>query len=72
MITQEPAITVQEVSMQEWAMVAFHAERAPKRSRGTVRATAVMPDIDHAARGARAGLWVVLASAMIGMAWWLI
>ena len=25
MIANEPAVTVQEVSMQEWAMLAFHA-----------------------------------------------
>ena len=36
MIASESAVTVQEVSMQEWAMLAFHAERAPRRVRVTI------------------------------------
>ena len=37
MIENESAVTVHEVSMQEWAMVAFHAERAPRRVQVTVQ-----------------------------------
>ena len=70
MSTKESAITVEEVSMQEWAMLAFHAERAPQRVRVTgkkVQATAVD---ERAVGGVRTGLWVILAAAMTGMAWW--
>ena len=71
MITKEPAVTVQEVSMQEWAMLAFHAERAPQRVRITVK-TARTSAEDDCVGGARTGLWVLLAAAMTGMTWWLI
>lgn len=37
MSSLEPAFTVQEVTMQEWAMAAFHAARAPQRVRVTVK-----------------------------------
>jgi len=72
MITNEAAVTVQEVSMQEWAMLAFHAERAPQRVRVTVRtAPSAMAD-EGAVGGVRTSLWVMLAAAMAGMAWWVI
>lgn len=72
MITQEPAVTVQEVSMQEWAMLAFHAERAPQRVRITVKTAQTSAEEDRVVGGARTGLWVLLAAAMTGMTWWLI
>ena len=72
MITQEPAVTVQEMSMQEWAMLAFHAERAPQRVRITVKTARTSAEDDRVDGGARTGLWVLLAVAMTGMTWWLI
>ena len=72
MITNEPAVTVQEVSMQEWAMLAFHAERAPQRVRVTIKTAAAAAADDCAVGGARTGLWVLLAAAMASVAWWLI
>jgi hypothetical protein len=69
MTAKKPAITVEEASMQEWAMLAFHAERAPRRARVTVKAARAAAD-DSAVGGARTGLWVALAAAMAGMAWW--
>lgn len=72
MITHEPAVTVQEVSMQEWAMLAFHAERAPQRVRVMVKTARTSDEDERAAGGARTGLWVLLAVAMTGMTWWLI
>ena len=71
MITNESAIKVEEVSMQEWAMLAFHAERAPQRVRVTVKAAQSIVDKGPVG-GVRTGLWVVLAVAMVGMAWWVI
>jgi hypothetical protein len=71
MITEEPAITVEEVSMQEWAMMAFHAERAPRRVRVTVKT--LQPVLDGDADVARTGRWMLLlAAAMAGMAWWVL
>jgi hypothetical protein len=72
MITNEPAVTVQELSMQEWAMLAFHAERAPQRVRITVKAARTNAEDDRAVGGARTGLWVLLAAATAGLTWWLI
>lgn len=72
MITKEPAVTVQEVSMQEWAMLAFHAERAPQRARVAFKTAEAVAADDHAVGGVRTGLWVLLAAAMAGTAWWLI
>ena len=71
MITSEPAVTVEEVSMQEWAMLAFHAERAPQRVRVTVRTARSTID-ECGVGGVRTGLWVMLAAAVAGMAWWVI
>lgn len=71
MISEEPAITVEEVSMQQWAMLAFHAERAPRRVRVTVRAEPTAGADDYAVGGARTGLWILLAAAMAGMVWWM-
>ena len=70
MIASEPAITVQEVSMQEWAMLAFHAERAPRRVRVTV-STAAAAD-DCAVGNSRIGFWFLMGVAIAGIAWWLI
>ena len=70
MIANEPAVTVQEVSMQEWAMLAFHAARAPQRVRVTVN-TAVADD-DCAVGCLRIGFWFLMAVVIAAMAWWLI
>ena len=72
MITKESAIAVEEVSMQEWAMLAFHAERAPQRVRVTVKTAQSTVADECAVGGVRTGLWVMLAAAMAGMAWWVI
>ncbi len=72
MITNDPAVTVQEVSMQEWAMLAFHAERSPQRVRITVKTARASAEDNRPVGGARTGLWVLLATAMTGMTWWLI
>ena len=72
MITDNSAITVEEVSMQEWAMLAFHAERAPQRVRVTVKAAQSTIVDKGSVGGVRTGLWVMLAVAMVGMAWWVI
>lgn len=71
MITEEPAITVEEVSMQEWAMLAFRAERAPQRVRVTVKTVQPTPDDDYADSD-RTGLWMLLVAAMAGLAWWVL
>lgn len=70
MIASEPVVTVQEVSMQEWAMLAFHAERAPRRVRVTVDTTEAADD--PAIGSSRIGFWFLVAVAIAGMAWWLI
>ena len=70
MIANEPAVTVQEVSMQEWAMLAFHAARAPQRVRVKVD-TAVAAD-DCAVGSLRIGFWFLMAVVIAAMAWWLI
>lgn len=70
MISREPAVIVQEVSMQEWAMLAFHAERAPQRVRVTVKGARTNAEDDRAVAGARTGMWVLLAAAMAGLTWW--
>ena len=72
MITNEPAVTVHEVSMQEWAMLAFHAERAPQRVRVTVKTAAAGVAEDGAVGSTRRGFWFLLAVATAAMAWWLI
>jgi hypothetical protein len=72
MNTKEPPVTVREVSMQEWAMLAFHAERAPQRVRVTVSTAEAAAADDRAVGGVRTGLWVLLAAAMAGMVWGLI
>ncbi len=71
MMNDEPAITVEEVSMQEWAMLAFHAGRAPQRVRVTVKTARAAVD-DETVGGARTALWVALAIAMGAMVWWVI
>jgi hypothetical protein len=70
MIASEPAITVQEVSMQEWAMLAFQAERAPRRVRVTVNTTAAADDC--AIGSSRMGFWFLIGVTVAGIAWWLI
>ena len=72
MITKEASVTVQEVSMQEWAMLAFHAERAPQRVRVTVKAAEAAAADDRAVGSVRTELWVLMAAAIAGMGWWLI
>ena len=72
MITKEASVTVQEVSMQEWAMLAFHAERAPQRVRVTVKIAEAAAANDRAVGGVRTELWVLMAAAIAGMGWWLI
>ena len=71
MITEESVITVEEVSMQEWAMLAFRAERAPRRVQVTVKTVQPAPDDDRT-DVARTGLWMLLVAAMAGMAWWVL
>lgn len=70
MIASQAAVTVQEVSMQEWAMLAFHAERAPRRVRVTVNTAAAADDCTVGS--ARIGFWFLIVVAMTGAAWWLI
>ena len=70
MIANEPAVTVQEVSMQEWAMLAFHAARAPQRVRVTVHAA--VADDDCAVGCLRIGFWFLMAVVIAATAWWLI
>ena len=70
MTANEPVVTVQEVSMQEWALLAFHAARAPQRVRVTVN-TAVADD-DCAVGYPRSGFWFLMAVVIAAMAWWLI
>ena len=53
-------------------MLAFHAERAPQRVRVTVRTGEVEAADERAVGGARTVLWVLLATTMAGMTWWLI
>ena len=69
MNTEEAAVTVSEVSMQEWAMLAFHAERAPKRVQVTMKKAHVVPQDDREVGGARSSLWIALAVATAGLAW---
>jgi hypothetical protein len=72
MITEEASFTVQEVSMQEWAMLAFHAERAPQRVRVTVKIAETAEADDREVGGVRTELWALMAAAIAGMGWWLI
>ena len=52
-------------------MLAFHAERAPRRVQVTVKP--VTPADDDCAIGSfRKGFWFLMAVAIAGMAWWLI
>jgi len=70
MNTDQAAVTVSEVSMQEWAMLAFHAERAPKRVQVTVKkAHVVAAQDDRAVGGARTRFWIALVAATAGLAW---
>ena len=71
MTTFEPAFTVEEVSMQEWAMAAFHAARAPQRVRVTVKTVSPLVNQEDTVRGPR-HLWVSVAALFAGLAWWLI
>ena len=66
----EPAFTVEEVSMQEWAMAAFHAARAPQRVRVTVK-TVTPPVHQDTARGP-AHLWLVAVAIAAALVWFLI
>ena len=70
MTANQPAVTVQEVSMQEWAMLAFHAARAPQRVRVTVNTAEA--DDDYALLCPRIGFWFLMAVVIAAMAWWLI
>lgn len=70
MTTLEPAVTVHEVSMQEWAMEAFHAARAPQRVRVTVK-TVTPPVPQDTVRGP-AHLWLSVAAVTAVMVWFLI
>ena len=71
MTTFEPAFTVEEVSMQEWAMAAFHAARAPQRVRVTVKTVSPQADQEDAVR-APGYLWITVAALAAALAWWLI
>ncbi|MGH6623740.1 MAG: hypothetical protein ACREBN_07200, partial [Burkholderiaceae bacterium] len=72
MNTNEPAVTVSEASMQEWAMLAFQAERAPKRVQVTIKKAHAIAEDDRAVGGARTRFWIALAAATAGMAWLLV
>lgn len=72
MNTNEPAVTVSEVLMQEWAMLAFQAERAPKRVLVTVKTAHAVAEDERAVGGARTRFWVALAAATAGLAWLLV
>lgn len=69
MNADETAVTVSEVSMQEWAMLAFHAERAPKRVLVTVKKAHGVAQDDRDVGGARTRFWIALAVATVGLAW---
>ena len=69
MTTLEQAITVQEVSMQEWAMAAFHAARAPQRVRVTVKTVRPSVHQEDAVRGP-AHLWLLVTAAGAGLLLW--
>ena len=63
-MTEDPAgIEGSEVSMQEWAMLAFHAERAPRRALVTRKSTAESEMVQNGVGGARTAFWVSLAGA---------
>lgn len=70
MTTLEQAITVQEVSMQEWAMAAFHAARAPQRVRVTVKT--VQPSAQREEETVRGPghLWLLVTAAAAGLLLW--
>ena len=72
MTTLEPAITVHEVSMQEWAMAAFHAARAPQRVRVTVKTVTPSANRKDTVCRAAAYRWLLLATAIGCTAWWVI
>jgi hypothetical protein len=69
MNADETAVTVSEVSMQEWAMLAFHAERAPKRVQVTVKKSHRVAQDDRDVGGARTSFWIALGVATVGLAW---
>ena len=71
MTTLEPAFTVHEVSMQEWAMAAFHAARAPQRVRVTVK-TVTPPVYGEDPLPGPAHLWLIVGSVAAVMVWFLI
>ena len=52
-------------------MLAFHAERAPRRVRVTVNPVTAADD-DCAIGNFRKGFWFLMAVAIAGMTWWLI
>lgn len=63
MKTNEPAVTVSEASMQEWAMLAFHAARAPQRVEITRKPVAEVERVTAPVGGARTFYWLLLAGA---------
>jgi len=69
MTTQDSDVTVTEVSMQEWAMLAFHAARAPQRVRITVKTAPVEMAEQRPVGGARTHFWVGLAAATATLVW---
>jgi hypothetical protein len=63
MTEDQAGMEVSEVSMQEWAMLAFHAERAPRRVLVTRKSAAESEMVPDGVGGARTAYWVLLAGA---------
>jgi hypothetical protein len=63
-MTDAQSLIVSEISMQEWAMLAFKAERAPRRAVTTPRPAEAVPVRVGAVAGARTMYWLLLAAAM--------
>ncbi len=63
MTEDQAGVVVSEVSMQEWAMLAFHAERAPQRVYITSRPAAEREMESDNVGGARTVFWLLLAGA---------
>lgn len=67
MKTNQPAVTVSEASMQEWAMLglAFHAARAPQKVQITRKPVSGAVREPAAVGGARTFFWLLLAGATV-------
>jgi hypothetical protein len=63
-MTDAQSLIVSEGSMQEWAMLAFKAERTPRRTVTTPKAVDAPQAPAGTVAGARAVYWLLLAAAM--------